>query len=255
MRPAIDFRSGMDESWNRVATFVPKFLAFLVILIIGYFIAKAVEKLLDKVLQRVGFDRLVERGGIKTALAKSKYDAASILGRLVFYAIMLFVLSTAFGVFGTNPVSVYLTAVIAYLPKVFVAILIIVVTAAIAAAVKTLIQSTLGGLSYGKAVSNAASIFIIALGVIAALNQLSIAANVVNAVLYAALATIAGILIIAVGGGGIKAMSNRWDATMTKYDEEKPKIAQAVATANPVADVKKAAGNAVPSADPGSKRM
>ena len=53
---------------------------------------------------------------------------------------MLFVLSTAFGVFGTNPVSDYLHAVIAYLPLVFVAIIIIIVViaSAIAAGAKSL---------------------------------------------------------------------------------------------------------------------
>ncbi len=91
-------------------------------------------------LTRVGFDRLVERGGVKSALDRSKYDASDILARLV-SAIMLFVLSTAFGVFGTNPVSDYLHAVIAYLPLVFVAIIIIiivVIASAIAAGAKSL---------------------------------------------------------------------------------------------------------------------
>ena len=127
---AVDYQQGVSNAWSNIATFVPKFLVFLIILIIGYFIAKAVEKILDKVLQRVGFDELVERGGVKKALAKSKYDAASILGKLVYYAIMLFVLSAAFGVFGNNPISAYLRSIVAYLPKVFVAILIVIVTMA-----------------------------------------------------------------------------------------------------------------------------
>jgi hypothetical protein len=52
---------------------------------------------------------------------------------------MLFVLSTAFGVFGSNPISDYLRAVIAYLPLVFVAIVIVVIAAAIAAGARNLI--------------------------------------------------------------------------------------------------------------------
>ncbi len=56
--------------------------------------------------------------------------------QVVFYAIMLFVLSTAFGVFGQNPISGYLTSVINYLPLVFVAIGILVIGAAVAATVR-----------------------------------------------------------------------------------------------------------------------
>jgi hypothetical protein len=45
-----------------------------------------------------------------------------------------------------------------------------------------------------------------------ALNQLHIAQNVLNAVLYAALTALAGIAVVAVGGGGIKTISQRWEA-------------------------------------------
>ncbi len=231
MAEAIDYQTGLNDAWSSIATFVPKFVVFLLILLIGYFVAKAVSKILAKILQKVGFDDLVERGGVKKALEKSQYDAAGILGKLVFYAIMLFVLSTAFGVFGPNPISDYLRAVISYLPLVFVAILILVVAAAIAAAVKGLIQNSLGGLSYGKTLANAASAVILALGVIAALGQLHVAENVVNAVLYATLAAIVGVVIVAVGGGGIQTMSRRWENVAASYDAEKPRIAEAARNA------------------------
>ncbi len=102
---AVDYKTGINHAVADVATFVPKLVAFLLILIVGYLIAKAIAKIVDKVLERVGFDRAVERGGVKKALESSKYDASDILSKLVYYAIMLFVLSTAFGVFGPNPIS------------------------------------------------------------------------------------------------------------------------------------------------------
>lgn len=227
MIAALNYHTGVENAWSNVATFIPKLVVFLIILIIGYIIAKAIAKALTKVLQKVGFDRLVERGGVKKALQSSSYDAATILSKIVYYAIMLFVLSTAFGVFGNNPISAYLHAVIAYLPLVFIAIVIIIIAAAVAAAVKALIENSLSGLSYARVLGNAASGLILALGLIAALDQLHIATNVVNAVLYAALAAIVGILIIAVGGGGIKTMSARWELLAAKYDQEKPRIAEA----------------------------
>ena len=231
MALAIDYNTGLNSAWSNVATFVPKFVVFLIILVVDYFVAKAIGKILTKVLQKVGFDDLVERGGVKTALAKSEYDAAGILSKIVFYAIMLFVLSTAFGVFGTNPISDYLRAVISYLPLVFVAILILVVASAIAAAAKKLIENSLGGLSYGTLLANVASVLILAFGVIAALDQLHIAQNVVNGILYATLAAIVGVIVVAVGGGGIKPMTARWEQTLSRYDEEKPRIAEATRNA------------------------
>ena len=239
---SINFGTGVSSAWSNVATFVPKFVVFLIILVVGYFVAKAIAKILSKILTRVGFDRLIERGGIKRALDRSKYDASDILAKLVYYAIMLFVLSTAFGVFGANPISSYLHAVIAYLPLVFVAIVIVVIAAAIAAAAKTLIENSLGGLSYARVLGNLAAGFILAIGIIAALDQLHIAQNVVNAVLYAALAAIVGIAIVAIGGGGIKTMSARWETVADRYDQEKPRIAAAARTAPGLAEQARQAG-------------
>ena len=230
------YSKGISNAWSNVVSFVPKLFAAIVILMIGYIVAKIITKVLTKILQKIGFDELVERGGIKRALAKSNYDAAAILAKLVFYAIMLFVLSTAFGVFGNNPISQYLKAIIAYLPLIFVAIIIIVVAAAIAAAVKMLVENALGGLSYAKVLANSASALIMALGFIAALDQLKIASTVVNAVLYASLIAIVGVIIVAVGGGGIKTMSSRWESMAAKYDEEKPRVQDQVRRAPSVGD-------------------
>ena len=225
---SVNFGTGVSNAWSNVATFIPKFIVFVIILIAGYFIARALARIVSRILTRIGFDQLAERGGIKTALAHSKYDATGILARIVYYAVMLFVLDVAFGVFGTNPISGFLHGVIAYLPLLFIAIVIIVITAAVAAAVKKLIENSLSGMPYANVLGNLAWGFILALGIIAALNQLHIAQNVLNAVLYAALAALAGIAIVAVGGGGIKTMSQRWEAAAARYDTEKVRIAAAI---------------------------
>ncbi len=230
----------MQESllaaWTAVITFVPKFLAFLAILIVGWLIAKAIAKAIGKLLERVGFDRAVERGGIKKALEKSKFDASDIVGKIIYYALLLFVLQLAFGVFGPNPVSDLLTQLIAFIPALIVAIVIVIVAAAIAAAVKTLIQGTLGGLSYGKTLANIASIFILFLGIVAALNQVGVATTVTTPVLIAILGTIAGVLIVGAGGGLIKPMEQRWERYLAKAEEEAPRIKEQAKNAPSVKD-------------------
>src|SRR4029453_8998711 len=193
---AIDFEGGLEEAWDSIITFLPKLLGFLLILGIGYFVAKAVEKLLDKILERVGFDRLVERGGLRTALGKSSLRADSIPPRICFYVAFLFVLQLAFGVFGPNPISDLLEGIIAFLPKVFVAILIVVITAAVATAVMTLVESVLGGLSYGRTLAMVASAAVWVVGIAAALNQVEIAPEIVNGLFYAMLALLVGIGIV-----------------------------------------------------------
>lgn len=219
-----------------VATFVPLLVGFLLILVIGLLIAKALSKAVDKLLTRVGFDRAVERGGIKKVLSGSKLDASEIVSKIVYYALVLFVLQLAFGIFGPNPISDLLTRIIAFLPSLVVAIVIVVVAAAIAAAVKTLLQNTLGGLSYGPVLANIASVFLLFLGIFAALNQVGVATTVTTPVLVAVLATIGGILIVGVGGGLVKPMQERWDGWLSRAEAEAPRIRQEAQNAPSVAE-------------------
>jgi hypothetical protein len=220
------FTDGLGDAWAAVATFLPKLVGFFLILLIGYFIAKAITKVLDRVLERVGFDRAVERGGVGTALAKSKYDASSLLAKIVFYALMLFVLQLAFGVFGPNPVSDLIHGTIAYLPNVFVAILIIVIGAAVAAAVKEIVEASLGGLSYGRALPFGASTAILVIAAFAALDQLEIAPAIVTGLFYALLAIVVGSAVVAIGGGGIKTMTRYWDRAATRAEQESGTLKQ-----------------------------
>jgi Conserved TM helix len=232
----IEWGQGIEDAWSKIATFVPKFFGFLLVLLIGYFVAKAIAKLADKALERVGFDRALERGGLKRALERSKYDASDLVGKAIFYALMLLVLQLAFGVFGPNPVSDLITGVIAYLPKVAVAIVIIVVAFAIAAAVRELVSSALGGLSYGSMLANLAGTAIVVVGVFAALNQLQIAPEIVNGLFYALLAVVVGSAIVAIGGGGIVPMRQRWEMALTRYDEEKPRMQQELRSRSQLAE-------------------
>ncbi len=223
--------NSFENALDNIVEFLPLLLAFLLIIVIGLIIARVVEKLVAKVLERVGFDRAVERGGIKTALENSKYDASDIVSKLVYYAIALFVLQLAFGVFGPNPISELLTDLISFLPAIIVAIIIIVVAAAIAKAVQELIANTLSGLSYGKLLGRIAGVFILGLGIIAALNQVGVATTVTTPILIFVLATVGGVIVVGAGGGLIKPMQQRWDGWLSGAERESSKVRAEAAAA------------------------
>jgi len=221
---AVDFQGPVTDGFRTVATFVPKLLGFLVIVVVGYFVAKLVASVLDKVLERVGFDRAVERGGVKQALAKSRYDASDIVAKIAFYFIFVAALSMAFGVLGIAALAAPMASLLALLPKILVALVLVVIGAAVAAAAKSFISNILGGLSYGNGVATATAALVIVLFVKAALDEVGIATNVTSAVLYTALAMIAGVTIVGVGGGLIKPMQNRWENILDKADDEKENV-------------------------------
>ncbi len=156
LQSTVDWSSGVTNAWNDIAEFVPRLVAFLLILLVGWLVAKLLAKATDAILERVGFDRVVERGGVRAALSRSRYDASDLVAKLVYYTVLLIALVYAFNVFGPNPVSELLSDVIGWLPRLVVAILIIVIASAIAKAVKDILSAALGSLSFGNLVATIA---------------------------------------------------------------------------------------------------
>jgi hypothetical protein len=229
---AIDIESGLSEAWERIITFVPKFLGFLAILLIGYFVAKLVARLVDRLLERVGFDGWVERGALKTALERSRFDASDILSVVAFWTIFLIALQLAFGVFGPNPVSDLIEGIIAYLPNLFAAVVILVIVAALAKVVTDVLSAAIGAVSGGEWIARGAGVAILVIGIFAALNQLEIAPAIVNGLFYAMLAIIVGVAIVAFGGGGIQTARGYWERVSSRAEMKASEIRQ---QANPEA--------------------
>jgi hypothetical protein len=208
----------VTDFFGSVINVAVKVLVFLLIMAIGWFIAKLVYGWVRKLLMKVGFDRAVDRGGLQRVMGS--WSASDLVAKIVQYGLLLVTLQLAFGVFGPNPVSELIHGVIAWLPQLFIAVVIVVVATAIAGAVKDLINRTLHGLSYGGFLATVAQIAIVAIGIIAALNQAGIGVLVTMPLLIGAVATIAGILIVGVGGGLIKPMQNRWERMLDRAESE-----------------------------------
>lgn len=221
---AINWGDGLQNAWDDTVRFIPQLLLFLVILLIGYLIVKVIARVADELLERVGFDRAIERSGFRQRLKGSNIEPSDIMSKIVFWALFLLVLQVAFGVFGDNPVSDMLNDVIAYLPNILVAVVILIIAFAIAAAVREIVDASIGGLSYGTAVANGAAVAISIVGVFAALDQLRIAPAIVQGLFYAALAIVVGVTVVAVGGGGIRPMQSRWESALSKVDTEAERI-------------------------------
>jgi hypothetical protein len=205
----IDVEQGLEEAWADVVTFAPKLLGFFVILLIGYFVAKALSKLADALLERIGFDGLVERGSMRQAFERSKTDPSDVIGVIVFWIVFLIALQLAFGIWGPNPVSDLLEGLIAYLPNLIVAVVILVIAAVIARALTGILEPMLGAVRGGSVIAKGAGIAILVVGVFAALDQLQVAPAIVTGLFYALLVMVVGSAVVAFGVGGIP-IARRW---------------------------------------------
>jgi len=191
---------------------------FLAVIALGWLIAVWIRRALRAVLHRVGFDRAARRGGLDRIIGR--YSPSDVAAQVVMYAFMIFVLELAFGVFGPNAVRDLIGRVVAWLPRLLVAVVIIVVAAAIAGWVKEIISDALGGLSYGRGLATAAQVVILVLGAFAALSQIGVANEIITPVLWAFLFAITGIAVVGVGGGLIKPMQHRWERMLNRAETE-----------------------------------
>jgi hypothetical protein len=223
MLSEIDIEGGLQTAWHNVAAIVPKLLAFFLILLIGWFIAKALSKLTNSLLERVGFDGWVERGSLKEAFARNNTDASDIIAVLVFWIVFLLTLQLAFGIWGPNPISDLLTGLIAYIPRIVAAVVILVIAGAVARVVTDILRPMLGAVEGGDWIARAAGAAILVIGVFAALDELQIAPAIVVGLFYALLAIIVGATIVAFGGGGIpiaREYLQRWRARGERKADE-----------------------------------
>src|SRR5919199_4882595 len=124
----------LTQLLNQVLLYVPKVISALIILIIGYIIARIVRGLVTKGLRLVHFDQVADRAGITQMLqrAGTRMDGARLLATIVFWWIFLMFIVNALNALALPTITAYLNAILGYLPRVFAAVLIVVVGALIA---------------------------------------------------------------------------------------------------------------------------
>jgi hypothetical protein len=216
--------SGFDVMWTAVLMWVPRSLAFLAILLVGFLVINMLARALDLALRKSGFNKAIERGGVGRFMTESAQDSAEIASRVAYYAMAVIVLQMAFSVFGPNPISDLLTRLIAFMPNIFAAAAILIGAGLAATVVKPIVSASLGNLNHRRALAEGTAVALVIVGVFAALNQLGVAPQIVSGLFYAMLAVIAGSAIVAIGGGGIVPMRGVWERTINSFHESTPPL-------------------------------
>ncbi|GAA1661893.1 hypothetical protein GCM10009830_03880 [Glycomyces endophyticus] len=214
----MNFTQSFQNMMDSVIAFLPRALAFLAILVVGWFISKWIGRLVGKLLNRVGLDRVGERSGLRRFTGK--FELSDLLGKVVYYMLLLFTLQLAFGAFGNNPVSTLLNQIVGWLPLLFVALVIVVVAFAVANAVFKIVDGTLENTSYGRTVARICQVAIVFFGAVAAFGQVGIATTVTTPIMWTVLAIIAGVTIVGVGGGLVAPMRERWERMLASAETE-----------------------------------
>lgn len=184
---------------NTIVSFLPNIFAAIAIVLIGTFIARIVGNLLAEILSGVGTDSIVQKA-IPEGTAKIKnFSLSKAIGEIVKYILILLFVVEAINILQLDVLQFAGEAIIAYLPLVISAI--IIIGAALLAA--TWIESLLAKrFSNAKTIAFVVKAIIITLAVFMTLNQLGIAPSIVNAAFIITLGAFAVAFAISFGIGG-----------------------------------------------------
>lgn len=194
----------LEEGITQLYVFLPRLLAAIGILMAGFAIAKMVERGTDHLLHRIGFDRWMSEGGVTEALerAGTRLDPSSVLAKLVFWIVMLLVILVAADVLGVQAVNALFAELVAYIPNVIAAVVVLVLGILLGEFVKDLVLASAGGLPGGPTLGRSAKAAVILLAVFMALEQLDIAQDIVLVFFIAVVGAGALAAGIAFGLGG-----------------------------------------------------
>lgn len=115
--------------WAKVFAFIPNLIATTLILVLGYLVSRAVEKLGAAILKRLGLDRLGSRVGADKMLNRAGMGAtpSEIIGHVIFWLLMLTFVLSATETLGLANVAQTVGAFVRYLPNVIAAAVVFVI--------------------------------------------------------------------------------------------------------------------------------
>ncbi len=201
--------SGLQQAWQDVITFLPRFFGAMVILFVGWLLSRLIHRGASRLLQGVGLDQILERAGLAKRLKEAGITAADLVARAAYWAALLVVLLLAAQTLEVDHLSDLLSALISYLPLVVVAIIIVIVSATIGAFLAEVSTPWSQDHSIGW-LPETARWMVIGFGALAALNTLNIAEEIVNTLFIGVVSTVGVTLAIAFGVGGIPAAREWW---------------------------------------------
>jgi hypothetical protein len=171
---------------------ITRIIGFLLILIIGWMIASAIAGIVRAVLRGIRFNEMASRAGIEGFLQRAgvQQDSSSIVAEVVKWFVRLITLVVAFDALGVPTVSAILTNLVLWLPALFVALIVLVVTGLVANAVYRLVQGSASGagLPNAEMLGTIARVAVWAFGIIVAVNQIGVASSLIN-ILFASVVT------------------------------------------------------------------
>ncbi len=189
----------------KVGNFVGALIGVLLILIIGWLIAKVVQNIVVRFLKAVNLDSISEQLNIDKFLAKGgiKYTLSELLGVLCYWLTVLIVLVVAINAVGLTVAADLLNKIVLYVPNVIVSIFILILGMFVSIFLSTIVQTTAtnAGIEYARLLGKVVQVAVVIFAIAIALEQLNIGSTIIALAVNIILASLGLGLALAFGLG------------------------------------------------------
>jgi hypothetical protein len=229
---SVHIAQSLQKGLDSLVSFIPNLVGCLIILFIGYLIARLVKAAASKLLESVGLDRALSGTQAGSYVERGSPGArpSRLVGVVAFWFIFIYAIAAAIGALKIPTLTNFMASVQNYLPNVIAAVLILVVGVALAGAVGGLVDRLMGDTPGGRLARTISPTLILAIVVFMVLNQLKIAPAIVTTTYVALIGmlAVAGALAFGLGGRELAADMMR-DAYDSSRDNRRrgPRIAGA----------------------------
>ncbi len=163
---------------SQFVEFVPRVIGCIVILAIGYLVARGVKILLIQVLSRIGFDRVGERlneiGIIKKL--KTEIKLSEVVAKIFYYYILLIFLTFAADTLGVETITNMVLSLVAFIPKLIAGAVMLQIGIMLSDVLKTAVTSICKSFNIASArlIGNMVFVFFLVITFITSLGQIGI---------------------------------------------------------------------------------
>jgi len=185
---------------------IPKIIGFVIILVIGWFVAALVAKGVSAVLRSTRFNDMSQRSGFAGFVRRTGVDTdpTEFVADIAKWFIRLITLVVGFDALGLPAVSDILRQLLLWLPNLAVAIVVLVIGGLAANALAGVVRGATAeaDVRHPDLLANIARVAVWAFAIVVAVNQIGIARELVNTLFMATVGAVALALGLAFGIGG-----------------------------------------------------
>lgn len=194
------FAQPLQNAFQTLVSYIPQLIGALIILLIGYIIARIVRWVITAVLTKIGFNSWMDNAGVGGFLSRMGTDktAAGLLGIVAFWFIFVMFLTMFAEALGVPAISNFLNQLISYIPSIFAAIAILF----LAALLGNFLSSIVRGATGSDILASVTRYLILIYAAFIALTELGIAASLTGGTFLILLGGLALAGGIAFGWGG-----------------------------------------------------